>query len=580
MSSSVMDKSRVEMKLGHYGVTTATALVDNTLLPRVQEYRRMASARMQPLDRDGIAHKIPAGEYHVSRKVDGEFTVLAYRDGLAFSINPGGTVRIGLPCLEEAAKQLSKAGVKEALIAGELYVVREDKGRPRVHDVSTVARNPQSAADLKRLQFAAFDVMSKDGAAIAQPFAETWKLIQKWFGHGELTHAVEAKTVKSIDDIQKQFQVWVIDEGAEGVVVRSDAAGQFKIKPRHTLDLAILGYTESTEDRHGMLHDLLLGVQRADKTLQVLGRVGGGFTDDQRREMLSDLKDMAVDSEYAEVNGDNVAYQMVNPEWVAEVSCLDLLSSTTRGGTINRMVLDYHNNGSRGYQVVTKLPLATIISPQFVRKREDKHVRPEDCGITQVSNIVEVPLIDKDARQLTLPVSEVLRREVFTKDLKGQTMVRKFLMWRTHKEVASDEFPAFVVHFTDFSPNRKDALARELRVSNSQSQIEQLWDVLKADNIKAGWNPVAGAIAAKPEQAVAVAEQSVEVAPTKATKKKATKAEPAAVDASSAEAEPVVEATKPAKKETKKAAKAEGASDEAPVKKATKKAAKKKADQE
>ena len=52
---------------------------------------------------------------------------------------------------------------------------------------------------------------------------------------------------------------------------------------------------------------------------------------------------MAVDSEYAEVNGDNVAYQMVNPEWVMEVSCLDLLSSTTRGGTINRMVLDYRN---------------------------------------------------------------------------------------------------------------------------------------------------------------------------------------------------------------------------------------------
>lgn len=578
MSSSVLDKSRVEMKLGHYGIAPATALLDNTLLPRAQEYRRMASARMQPLDRDGIAHKIPAGEYHVSRKVDGEFTVLAYRDGLAFSINPGGTVRIGLPCLEEAAKHLSQAGVKEALIAGELYVVREDKGRPRVHDVSTVARNPQSAADLKRLQFAAFDVMSKDGATIAQPFAETWKLIQKWFGHGELAHAVEAKIVKSIDDIQKQFQVWVIDEGAEGLVVRSDAAGQFKIKPRHTLDLAILGYTESTEDRHGMLHDLLLGVQRADKTLQVLGRVGGGFTDDQRREMLSDLKDMAVDSEYAEVNGDNVAYQMVNPEWVAEVSCLDLLSSTTRGGTINRMVLDYRHNGSRGYQVVTKLPLATIISPQFVRKREDKHVRPEDCGITQVSNIVEVPLIDKDARQLTLPVSEVLRREVFTKDLKGQTMVRKFLMWRTHKEVASDEFPAYVVHFTDFSPNRKDALARELRVSNSQSQIEQLWDVLKADNIKAGWNPVTGAIAAKPEQAVAVAEQPVEAAPAKATKKKATKAEPAAVEASSAEAEPVVEATKPAKKATKKAVKAEAASDEAPVKKVTKKAAKKKAD--
>ena len=500
---SWLDKSRVEILLGNYGTAPATALADSSLLPKVQEYRRLAGGRMQPLDRDGITHKIPAGEYHVSRKVDGEFTVLIFRDGNIFSMNPGGTVRVGLPWLDEAAKLLSKAGVKDALVAGELYVARDDNGRPRVHDVCTVARNPQGAADLQKLRFAAFDVISKDGANIAQPFTETWKLVHKWFGSGTLAHAVESKTVKTIDEIQKLFETWVLKEGAEGIVARSDAGGTFKIKPRHTLDLAVLGYTESTDERQGMLHDLLLGVQRADRTLQVLGRVGGGFTDDQRREMLSDLKDMSVESEYAEVNGDNVAYQMVNPEWVMEVSCLDLLSSTTRGGTINRMVLDFHNNGSRGYHVVTKLPLATIISPQFVRRREDKHVRPEDCGISQVANIIEVPLMDRDARQMTLPTSEILRREVYTKDLKGQTMVRKFVMWRTNKESSSDEFPAYVVHYTDFSPNRKDSLARELRVSNSKTQIEQLWEAFKADNIKSGWNPQGStvAIASKPTPA-------------------------------------------------------------------------------
>ncbi|MBS0202982.1 MAG: ATP-dependent DNA ligase [Planctomycetes bacterium] len=544
--SPVLDKSRVEILLGQYGTAPATALADSSLLPKVQEYRRLASGRMQPLDREGMTHKIPVGEYYVSRKVDGEFTVLILREGLAFSLNPGGTVRVGLPWLDEAARLLSKAGVKDAMIAGELYVARDDKGRPRVHDVCTVARNPQSAADLKKLRFAAFDVMARDGAVIAQPFAETWKLIQKWFGAGELAHAVESRTVKTIDEIQKLFETWVEQEGAEGIVARSDAAGQFKVKPRHTLDLAVLGYTESTDERQGMLHDLLLGVKRADSTLQVLGRVGGGFTDDQRREMLSDLKDMAVDSEYAEVNGDNVAYQMVNPEWVMEVSCLDLLSSTTRGGSINRMVLDYRNNGTRGYQVVTKLPLATIISPQFIRRREDKHVRPEDCGITQVSNIVEVPLIDRDARQMTLPHSEILRREVYTKDLKGQTMVRKFLMWKTNKETGSDEFPAYVVHFTDFSPNRKDALARELRVSNSQTQIEQLWEVLKADNIKAGWNALASSVAHATAAPAAAAQTSEEPA-EKPKKKAATKK--TASESDSGEQAPVKKSAKKKKAE-------------------------------
>ena len=53
----------------------------------------------------------------------------------------------------------------------------------------------------------------------------------------------------------------------------------------------------------------------------------------------------------------HVAYQMVDPQWVIEISCLDLISQTTRGAPVNRMVLDYHKNGSSAYHVVTKLPL-------------------------------------------------------------------------------------------------------------------------------------------------------------------------------------------------------------------------------
>lgn len=483
---ALLDRSRLEIKLGDYGTASATALADPTLLPRVQEYRRLASARMQPLDRQQIKDKIPTGEYHVSRKVDGEFTVLVFRDGQAFSLNPGGTVRVGLPWMDEAARLLSKAGIKEALIAGELYVDRTDR-RPRVHDVSTVARQPQSAADLANLRFAVFDVMSIDNATINQPFASTWKSIARWFGEGQRIRPVEAKSLKEAREIEHLFEEWVDKQDAEGLVVRSDIGGMFKVKPRHTLDVAVIGFTESVAERQGMMHDLLLAVMRSDGTLQLLGRVGGGFSDDQRRGFLSDLKDMVVDSEYAEVNADHVAYQMVQPEWVIEISCLDLISQTTRGAPVNRMVLDYHQNGSSAYQVVTKLPLATIISPQFIRRREDKQVRPQDVRIAQVTDIVEVPLADRDARQMTLPKSELMQREVYTKDLKGQTMVRKFMMWKTNKDAAADEFPAYVAHFTDFSPNRKDALAREVRVSSSSDQIQQLYAALKDENIKAGW---------------------------------------------------------------------------------------------
>jgi hypothetical protein len=483
----LMERSRLEIKLGDYGVGSAAALTDPGLLPRVQEYRRRSGARMVPLDRTEIKSKIPTAEYHVSRKIDGEFTVLVYRGGEVLSVNPGGTVRVGLPWQVEAARLLGAAGVKEALLAGELYVADTGSRRPRVHDVTTVARQPQSADDLARLRFAVFDIISLDGAAPSERFDDVWQTIQRLFGTGQGIHPVEAQAAKDAAEVEAIFERWVAGEGAEGIVVRSDTAGMFKIKPRHTLDLVVLGFTESTEDREGLLHDMLLGIVRPDGTIQVVSRVGGGFSNEQRRAMLSDLKDMVVESEYAEVSDDHVAYQMVRPDWVVEISCLDLISQNTRGGPINRMVLDYSRDGSVQYHVVRRLPMLTIISPQFIRRREDKLARREDVRIEQVSEKVEIPLIDRDARQMKLPASEIIHREVYTKAAKGETMVRKFVVLKTNKETESDEYPGYVVHFTDFSPNRKTPLAREVRVSSSRDQIMQLCAALKEENVKKGW---------------------------------------------------------------------------------------------
>jgi hypothetical protein len=506
--TNLLEKARVEIKRGAYGVAPATALADPTLLPRVQEYRRQSGARLVPLEPDDIRKKIPAADYHVSRKVDGEFNVLVYREGQALVLNPGGTVRLGLPWEDEAARLLADADVREALVAGELYVHREDR-RPRVHDVTTVARQPQADDDLQRLRFAVFDLISLNGQAAGPPFADTWRTIQRLFGRGERIHPVEAQTVADADGIAKLFARWVEDEGAEGLVVRSDVAGQFKIKLRHTLEAVVIGFTESLAERQGLLHDLLLALVRPDGTLQVLSRVGGGFSDDQRRALLSDLKDMVVGSEYAEVNADRVAYEMVRPNWVVEISYLDLISQTTRGGPVNRMVLEFREDGEQ-YRALSLLPLASVISPQFVGRREDKAVHRDDVRIGQVSERVVVTATDRDARQLTLPTSEVLHRAVYTKQLKGETMVRKFVVWKTNKETLSDEFPAYVVHYTDFSPNRQSPLAREVRVSSSREQIEQLCQQLKEENIKKGWE--LHSAAGIPEQVPAAAELPAEAA--------------------------------------------------------------------
>ena len=372
------------------------------------------------------------------------------------------------------------------LVAGELYVARNDR-RPRVHDVSRVARQPESQADLEQLHLAVFDILDLDDKPAPLAYAEVFKKIESVFKSGKRIHPVETSRAKTIDDVLKLFDQWVAKEGAEGLVVRSDSGGQFKIKPRVSLDVAVLGFTEGVDDRVGMIHDMLVGLMRQDNSFHILGRVGGGFTEEQRREWLSDLKDLSAESDYAEIN-DSVAYQMVRPEWVIEISCLDLISQNTRGGSIDRMVLGYDMPRNM-YQSIRRLPLASPISPNFVRRREDKAIRHDDLRLHQLSAVVEVPMIDRDARQLTLPKSEMIRREVFTKTLKGNVMVRKLLLWKTNKEGEGSNFPAYVAYFTDFSPNRASPLDRDIRVSNSREQIETLLAEMKAEYIVKGWAP-------------------------------------------------------------------------------------------
>jgi hypothetical protein len=541
----MLDRSRLEIRLGDFAIGSATALADARLLPRVQEYRRQLALRMVPLDASEIKQRLSASDYHVSRKIDGEFDVLVFDEGEALLLNPGGTVRIGLPALVEAAARLKRGGVQRALVAGELNYARPDGKRPRVHDVSRAARQPESRADLDALQFSAFDLMEINGEPPPTQFAPVWKQLTELFGSGERVGTVEAVALRDPSEVEKQFRKWV-GQGAEGAVVRSDAAGLFKIKPRHTIDAAVIGFTEGTDDRQGLIHDLLLALMRPDGTFHVLGRVGGGFSTDDRRNFLSDLKDLAAESDYAEVN-DHVAYQMVRPEWVIEISVLDLLTETTRGAPINRMVLDWNREGGR-WQIVRRMPLVGLISPQFIRRREDKRICPHDLRLQQISELVEIPLLDRDARKLALPRSALLRREVYTRMFKGQLMVRKLVLWETNKAQESDDYPAYVIHFTDFSANRKTPLEREVRISNSRDQIGQLWEALAAENIKKGWELVGAAT-----PALVTAEPPAKALPP----------EPPPAEAAPAEAAPA-EAKKP-RAQKKPKAEAEVDTDAAPA---------------
>ena len=112
---NLIDSARIEWKLGKYGVGQGKDLKNPSVWQRTQEYRRVQASRLVPIEKKDIRSRLPAGEYHLSRKVDGELAVLWFEGGEALLVNPGGTVRVGLPLLVDAAKKLGKASVKSAL---------------------------------------------------------------------------------------------------------------------------------------------------------------------------------------------------------------------------------------------------------------------------------------------------------------------------------------------------------------------------------------------------------------------------------------------------------------------------------
>ena len=65
--------------------------------------------------------------------------------------------------------------------------------------------------------------------------------------------------------------------------------------------------------------------------------------------------------------------------------------------------------------------------------------------------------------------------------------VRKLLVWKTNKDQDDPSFPACVVHWTDFSPSRKDPLKRTVRVAPSEELALAIGEELVTDNIKKGW---------------------------------------------------------------------------------------------
>lgn len=469
-----------------YCIGKATDLNDPSLQAKALDYKRKLSGAMRALPGSDIGKIHAARGWFVTRKYDGEFCLVFYDGENIVALHPSGTVRTGLPCLDEAAEKLKKAKVKSCVFGAEYFLPDAAANVRSLEQVLGVLRSPSSKADMERITLAVFDIVELDGKPVKE-VKKVFATLEKFFGKAKYVQPVEYKEVHKTESIMELYVDWVVGQGAEGIVVRHDRAGMYKIKAKHTLDAAIIGYSEGTENRKGMLHDLLVAVVRPDGTYQELTRVGGGFTDEERKKFVKELKPRIVPSDYVAVNNDYVAYEMIKPGPVIEMSCLDMIAERSRGGPVNRMVLDW--NGKK-YTALSRMPLVSVISPQFIRLRDDKEAGVEETSISQVTDLAPVADADASADTSRKSPSKLIERVVYTKTMKENLMVRKLMIWKTNKEESS-EYPPFVVYLTDFSPNRKTPLERDIKVASTEKSAKKMFDEMAEKYFVGGWEKVA-----------------------------------------------------------------------------------------
>ena len=444
------------------------------LVDFISAYRRRVAGNYRPLLLDDFG-ALPISGLLVSTKIDGELWFLVSYQKEVFLTNTRGVVIHGdIPLLAQA-----KTIPENTIIAGELFA-QVDGRRPRVGDLSALLAEGGGAED-KKLSFAAFDLLRNAGKLVDGPYIQRYEELNRLITTSGPLSVVQSEEMDRAKLLTK-FESEVVKGEIEGLVIRLPSGLIYKLKPSITIDAAVIAYTTKS-DQPGLARSILLGLMHSSGEIQILGGCGNLGSDIERSALGKQLEKLKVDSPIRYASDSGSLYSFVKPELVAEIKVTDLQLERVDGEKASTMILSYQDGSWRsGYLSQCPRP----IHPVLVRLRDDKQVNEVDIRIDQIAGYMPK---HKDA-ELTVETakSEILRREVWTKEAKGAVAVRKLLVWKTNKGGFNSPYPAYVVHWTDYSPGRANPLDRDVKLAPNENTATKIANALVEENIKKGWN--------------------------------------------------------------------------------------------
>lgn len=459
------------------------SLADEALAQVLLSYRKRVASRYHAITETNLEKVLVHPPFHVSPKVDGELWFLvAAPDESPSLCSPNGRVITGaLPLLDEAAEMLGRPK-QRLILAGELYVLSAE-GRPRVGMVSSVLAGGKTAK-AERLGFMMFDVVEAE--VVPDEYPERLAMMRSLAGKGKRCQVIKTEVCANATEVQTQYAAWVESSKAEGLVVRDSSGSIAKMKPNFSFDVVVVAFTDSCEfpDQAG---SVLMAMRREDASFQLLGGCANLGNPAQRRALREALLASTVEADVRHASGSGALYRFVEPNVVIEVVVTDVQTENADGGPVQNRVLEYTKNG---WTTLQFLPGASLLHPSMVRVREDKSTEITDVRLSQLGERCHIQALDAKAEKVTLPASQITRREVYTKTASGKLSVRKLVAWKTNKELIASDYPAYVVHLTDYSHGRKTPLTREVRTATNEETAEKIYQGMLEANIKKGWERV------------------------------------------------------------------------------------------
>ncbi len=487
---SMIDTSKLVPKAGSYRIAVKGAITDLTLLDIATQYETQVSRKMIALLPEQIPKRYAGSDPVLeTTKIDGVGVFIYFERGKPlFAFNaPSGRVQVGLPALIKLEEHLQQSSVQKGLFRAELYLpYKIANRRAGVAEVIRVSFNG-SEAEIAALTFLMLDIIMLDGKDLRpnqDDFQKNWEILQEIFGTDR--SAPFHSPVGSIlpeSDLPELF-ARKIAEGEEGIVIhRLNRMDICKVKPRLTIDAAVIGYVEGEfEGQYGVTSMLVaLTYPQSDQGLsfQTLVRIGSGLTDDQRAEFLNLFSSLRVDNPIVMTDSDGRPISFIRPDYIVEVSAEDLMANVPGSDRPNQTQQFDWDPTTGSYRFVGLFPCPRPTFATFVRLRQDKSLLEGGARLEQLMPDPQKPTPKPEIAQQT----QVLRRDVY---MKGE-MVRKLVV--VQKSGEEGEVVPYLVYWTDYSPNRKDPLKVSLSCAFTETRATELAEQLIADNIVRGWHP-------------------------------------------------------------------------------------------